>query len=65
MSEVEFDQPFFACRLHCAFVSYIQIIVKPEEGLWNGGKFYFSVTIPDSYNIKVHSNQSCYCLIMW
>ena len=30
-----------------------QLTVAPEEGYWRGGKFVFSIYVPEDYNILV------------
>lgn len=29
------------------------LIITPDEGFWHGGKFKFTINIPDEYNILV------------
>ena len=29
-----------------------EVVIRPEEGMWHGGKFKFLVTVPEEYNLK-------------
>lgn len=29
------------------------IVISPDEGYWRGGKFLFSVSVPEEYNMAV------------
>merc|ERR1712037_250698 len=52
--KVKFDDP---SSLHDFF-----IIISPEEGFWQGGRFKFHVKVPVEYNIlppSVTSSQDC------
>ena len=31
----------------------LQLTVEPEEGYWRGGRFIFSIYVPEEYNIVV------------
>jgi len=37
-------------------------MVRPEEGMWQGGTFKFDVTVPEDYNIKVSLFLALYAL---
>ena len=42
---LQFDDPN---KLHV-----FSLVINPEEGFWQGGKFKFSIDVPEEYNIVV------------
>lgn len=50
--QVTFDDP--SC-LH-----QFSLIVTPDSGFWQGGRFSFSVFVPDEYNIVVGLHKILY-----
>ena len=36
------------------------LTIYPEEGFWSGGKFKFTITVPEEYNIVVSKLQPHY-----
>ena len=41
----------------------INVLVKPEDGLWNGGKYNFTISVPEMYPHKapvVHCHTKIY-----
>lgn len=44
------------CNVHFSdpnILSEFFLIINPDEGFWQGGKFKFSISVPEEYNMTV------------